>query len=131
MLSNLTFALQAMVGHSLPMLALTIGIENLAGGMGTAAFVAYLSSLCNVAYTATQYALLTSLMAATRTWLSASAGLLADSMDWPSFFFLTALAALPGLALLKWLGRDRAQLATAGPVAAVAVVSSRAKDETK
>ena len=63
------------------LLALTIGLENLAGGMGTAAFVAYLSSLCNVAYTATQYALLSSLMAAARTWLSTSAGWLADSMS--------------------------------------------------
>ena len=58
MLSNLMFAAQAYVGHSVPFLVLTIGLENLAGGMATAAFVAYLSSLCNVHYTATQYALL-------------------------------------------------------------------------
>jgi PAT family beta-lactamase induction signal transducer AmpG len=105
MASNLTFALQAMVGHSIPMLAVTIGLENLAAGMGTAAFVGYLSSLCNVAYTATQYALLTSFMSAARTWLSSSAGWLADRMSWPEFFVLTTLAAVPGLALLAWISR--------------------------
>ena len=89
------------------MLAVTIGLENLAGGMGTAAFVGYLSSLCNVAYTATQYALLTSFMSAARTWLSSSAGWIADRMTWPEFFVLTTLAAIPGLALLAWISRRK------------------------
>ena len=105
MLSNLMFAVQAVAGHSIPTLTVTIGLENLAGGMGTAAFVAYLSSLCNVSYTATQYALLTSLMSAARTWLSSSGGWFADHMSWPEFFVLTTVAALPGLMLLWWLGR--------------------------
>ena len=105
MLSNLTFAVQAWAGHSVPMLTVTIGLENLAGGMGTAAFVAYLSSLCNVAYTATQYALLSSFMSVARTWLSSSGGWLADHMSWPEFFILTTAAALPGLVLLWMLGR--------------------------
>jgi PAT family beta-lactamase induction signal transducer AmpG len=105
MLSNLMFAVQAVAGHSLGTLAVTIGLENLAGGMGTAAFVAYLSSLCNVAYTATQYALLSSLMSVARTWLSTSAGWLADHMTWPQFFVLTTVAAMPGLALLWWMSR--------------------------
>ncbi|RMF25756.1 MAG: MFS transporter, partial [Deltaproteobacteria bacterium] len=105
MLSNLMFAVQAVAGHSISTLTVTIGLENLAGGMGTAAFVAYLSSLCNVSYTATQYALLTSLMSAARTWLSSSGGWLADHMSWPEFFVLTTIAAVPGLALLWLLGR--------------------------
>lgn len=105
MLSNLMFAIQAVVGHSVPMLALTIGIENMTGGMGTAAFVAYLSGLCSVAYTATQYALLSALMSLPRTLLSASAGWLADHLDWVTFFLLTTVAALPGLLLLWWLMR--------------------------
>ncbi len=105
MLSNLTFAVQATVGYSVPVLAVTIGLENLAGGMGTAAFVGYLSSLCNVSYTATQYALLTSFMSVARTWLASSAGWLSDQMSWPEFFVLTTLAALPGLLLLAWLSR--------------------------
>ncbi len=105
MLSNLMFAIQAAVGHSVPMLTLTIGIENLTGGMGTAAFVAYLSSLCSVAYTATQYALLSALMSVPRTLLSAPAGWLADHLDWVTFFLLTTGAAIPGLLLLWWLMR--------------------------
>lgn len=121
MLSNLAFAVQAEVGHSVVMLTVTIGLENLAGGMGTAAFVAYLSSLCNVAYTATQYALLTSLASAARTWLSSGAGVVADATAWTTFYLLTTVAALPGLALLIVLAR-----AQGAPDA-----SSRASDDTK
>jgi PAT family beta-lactamase induction signal transducer AmpG len=105
MLSNLMFAVQAMVGHDTSMLALTIAIENVAGGMGTAAFVAYLSALCNIAYTATQYALLSSLMALARTALSAPSGMLAESTSWVTFFVVTTIAAIPGLLLLWWLIR--------------------------
>jgi hypothetical protein len=105
LVSNLMFVVQAMAGADITLLALTIGLENLAGGMGTAVFVAYLSSLCNVAYTATQYALLSSLMVVARTWLSSSGGALAEWLDWIGFFLLTTGAALPGLILLWWLGR--------------------------
>ena len=105
MLSNLMFALLAVVGTDLRMLTLTIALENLSGGMGTAAFVAYLSSLCNIAYTATQYALLTSFMAFGRTLLSSSGGWLADHMDWVSFFVVTTAAALPGLLVLVCITR--------------------------
>ena len=97
--------LQAIAGHNLTVLMLTIGIENFSGGMGTAAFVAYLSSLCNMAYTATQYALLSSFMAFGRTMLSSSGGWLADNMSWVSFFLVTTVAALPGLILLVWMIR--------------------------
>jgi PAT family beta-lactamase induction signal transducer AmpG len=103
MASNLMFALQAVVGHDLGMLAATIGIENLSGGMGSAAFVAYLSSLCSRQYTATQYALLSSLMAVGRTVLSSSSGWLADHVDWVTFFLISTVVALPGLLLLWWL----------------------------
>lgn len=103
--SNLVFVLQAWAGHDLGMLAFSIAVENITTGMGTTAFVAYLSSLCNVAYTATQYALLTSLMAISRTTMSAGAGWLADQVPWPAFFALTTLAAVPGLLLLVWMMR--------------------------
>jgi PAT family beta-lactamase induction signal transducer AmpG len=105
--SNFMFAVQAMAGADLGLLAVTIGLENLAGGMGTAVFVAYLSSLCNVSYTATQYALLSSFMATARTWLSSSSGLLAEWLGWVDFFVLTAGAAVPGLLLLWWLTRNQ------------------------
>jgi PAT family beta-lactamase induction signal transducer AmpG len=107
--SNLIFAIQAEVGYDTAMLAVTVGIENLAGGMGTAAFVAYLSSLCNIAYTAMQYALLSSLMAFGRTVLSTPAGWFADMMDWTPFFILTTVAAVPGMLLLLWLTLVRRQ----------------------
>jgi len=108
MLANLMYVLQAWAGHSLPILALTIGVENLTGAMGSTAFVAYLSGLCNLAFTATQYALLTSLAAVGRTTLSASGGALADMVGWSPFFVIATLACLPGLVLLvrimRWEG---------------------------
>ena len=104
-LSNLVFAAQAAIGDSVPMLAVTISVENLTGGMATAAFVAYLSSLCNVAYTATQYALLSSLMAFARTFFASGGGWLADNVDWVTYFVITTFAAVPGLLILLWLMR--------------------------
>ncbi len=100
MLSNLMFAAQAAIGPDLGFLFLTIGIKNLSGGMGSAAFVAYLSMLCNTAYTGTQYALFTSFMAFGRTWLSAMSGWVADRTDWVTFFVISTFVALPGLLML-------------------------------
>jgi PAT family beta-lactamase induction signal transducer AmpG len=104
-LSNLAFAAQAWVGYSIPMLAVTISIENFTGGMATIAFIAYLSGLCNIAYTATQYALLSSLMAFARTIFASGGGWLADQIDWVTYFLVTTVAAIPGLLLLMWLIR--------------------------
>jgi PAT family beta-lactamase induction signal transducer AmpG len=103
MFSNLMFAAQAALGADLGFLFLTIGVENLSGGMGSAAFVAYLSLLCNTAYTGTQYALFSSFMALGRTTLAASSGWLADRTDWVSFFVVSTFVALPGLLLLLWM----------------------------
>jgi MFS transporter, PAT family, beta-lactamase induction signal transducer AmpG len=105
MFSNLMFAAQASIGYDLAFLTITIGVENIASGMGTAVFVAYLSSLCNISYTATQYALLTSLTAVARTVLVAPAGWLVDQVGWFEFFVVTTGAAVPGLLLLWWLAR--------------------------
>jgi PAT family beta-lactamase induction signal transducer AmpG len=102
-LSNLVFVVQAWVGYSQEMLAAAIAIENFTTSMGTVAFVAYLSSLCNIAYTATQYALLTSIMAFSRTLMTSGSGWLADHVSWPLFFGLTTVAAVPGLILLLCL----------------------------
>ncbi len=103
--SNGVFALQAAVGPELGMLFVTIGVENFTGGIGTIAFVSYLSGLCNVAYTATQYALLSSAMAFARTFFAAGGGWLAERVDWIAYFLLTSLAAVPGLVVLIWLMR--------------------------
>ncbi|MDA0239502.1 MAG: AmpG family muropeptide MFS transporter [Proteobacteria bacterium] len=105
MLSNVVFAVQAAVGHDVGMLIVTIGLENLSGAMATTAFVAYLSSLCSAEFTASQYALLTSFMAFARDILSASSGVLAENVDWVTFFVVTTVLALPGLLVLMWLMR--------------------------
>jgi PAT family beta-lactamase induction signal transducer AmpG len=105
MLSNLMFALQAIAGHDVPMLMVTITVENLSGGIASASFVAYLSSLCNVAYTATQYALLSALGTASLNVLAAAGGWVAEQMDWVSFFIVTTFAAAPGLVVLLWMIR--------------------------
>jgi len=119
--SNLVFAWQAYVGAELGWLVVTISVENLTGGMGTAAFVAYLSSLCNIAYTATQYALVSSLMSFARTFFSAGGGWLAEQVDWVTYFLVTTLAAVPGLLLLLWMMRTFPSGATrADPKAALA-----------
>lgn len=106
LLSNLVFALQAYAGHDLRVLVLVIAVENITGGMGTAALVAYLSKLCNASFTATQYALLSSLTAVGRTFLSSPCGLIADTVSWPVYFGISTLVAIPGMLLLVYLMRS-------------------------
>ncbi len=84
-------------------LLLVIAIENLTGGMGTAAFVAFLMSLCHQRFTATQYALLSAFASIGRVWVGPLAGVVADSVGWPSFFILSTAAACPALGMLWWL----------------------------
>ncbi|HEU0070800.1 MAG TPA: AmpG family muropeptide MFS transporter [Alphaproteobacteria bacterium] len=104
-LTNLMFAAQAVIGHDLGFLTLTIASDNFTGGMGAGAFVAYISSLCSFSFTATQYALFSSLAVVGRTTLSSGGGWLADRVDWVTFFCVSAAAALPGLLLLAWMMR--------------------------
>ena len=99
-LSNLIYVAQAHAGANPYMLMITIFVENVSGGMGTAAFMAYLASLCNAAYTATQYALLSSLMSLARDGLSATSGWMAQSLGWSNFFIFSTLIGLPGLLIL-------------------------------
>jgi PAT family beta-lactamase induction signal transducer AmpG len=108
MLSNLVFAAQAAIGHNVAFLVVTIAVENVTGGMATTAFVAYLSALCSPAYTATQYALLSSLMAFARDILAASSGWAAEALGWVGFFIFSTVLAVPGLLLLVWLMRRQA-----------------------
>ncbi len=84
----------------LTQLALVIGLEALGVGLGTAAFVAYIAHTTHPAYTATQFALFTSLAAVPRTFVNATAGWLADKLGWSSFFLLCAVLAIPGMLLL-------------------------------
>jgi PAT family beta-lactamase induction signal transducer AmpG len=94
------FAVVAVFPKSLPILAGAIGFENIAIGMGTSAYSAYMASLTNKKFTATQYALLTSLMGIPGSILSAPTGYLAKAMGWPMFFTFCALMAIPGMLLL-------------------------------
>ena len=125
MFSNLFFAFQGIIGVNTNFLMLTISIENLAGGIGTAAFLAYLSKLVDSRYIATQFALLTSFMALSRTQLSAPAGWMVEGINWDwviiflnpfmninlvegldgnikwvMFFVITTVLAVPGLLII-------------------------------
>jgi PAT family beta-lactamase induction signal transducer AmpG len=100
---NLFYVLQAVGGHRLDYLALCVAAENVTGAMAGAALVAYLSDLCSPAFTATQYALLSSLAAVGRTLMASSGGVLADRLGWVEFFLLTTVVTLPALALLAWM----------------------------
>jgi PAT family beta-lactamase induction signal transducer AmpG len=84
-------------------LLMVIAFENLSSGMGTAAFVAFLMSLCNQRFTATQYALLSAFASVGRVWVGPLAGVLAETIGWPVFFLVSTAMALPALVLLWWL----------------------------
>ena len=100
MLAILGFAWLATVGHSLPWLALVIGLEALGVGLGTAVFVAYIAQTTNPLYTATQFALFTSLAAVPRTFANAATGYLVEYFGWVHFFVLCFVLAIPGMLLL-------------------------------
>ncbi len=101
--SNLAYWLVAVVPQNLPVMALAVGFENICGGMGTAAFVVLVMGLCNVKYTATQFALLTALSSVGRVFLAGPlTPPIVETLGWPSFFLLTVAIALPGLVLLRW-----------------------------
>jgi PAT family beta-lactamase induction signal transducer AmpG len=104
-ISNLSFMALAWVGKSYGMLMFAVAFENMSGGMGTAAFVSLLMAMCNHKYTATQYALLSSLAALGRIFISPTSGYLVESIGWANFFLATFFVALPGLWLL-WRLRD-------------------------
>lgn len=92
--------------HATPVdggLLLVIAGENLSGGMGTAAFLAFLMSLCNQRFTATQFALLSAFASIGRVWVGPLAGVLAESIGWPVFFLVSTAVALPALVMLWWM----------------------------
>lgn len=101
--SILTFLALAQVGHSYLGMVLAVGAQNLAWGMGTAAFIAYLMALCDHRYTAFQFALLTTLDSFARVFLGPPAGYLVQYSGWSALFIVSFLLALPGLVLLVTL----------------------------
>jgi MFS transporter, PAT family, beta-lactamase induction signal transducer AmpG len=98
--SNFAFTALALIGKNYSSMVVAIGLENICGGMGTAAFVAFMMHLCDKRFTATQYALLTSFMAVTRVLAGVPTGFMVNSMGWPMFFLVSMLGAVPGILLL-------------------------------
>ena len=105
MLSNIMYVVLFHAGHDLRVLTAQVGVENFTDGLADAAFVAYLSGLTSRAYTATQYALLSSLAAVPLRTIGASSGWLAEGLGWEAFFWLTTFSALPALAIMLVLLR--------------------------
>jgi PAT family beta-lactamase induction signal transducer AmpG len=101
MFATLGFLALAQIGHDVTALAAVITVENLAAGMGTSAFVGFMGSLADKRFTATQYALLTSLMGVPRVIASAPTGWMAEMMGWSGFYIACTLIALPGLLILN------------------------------
>jgi len=112
-LVNLGYIWLVHSGPNLLALAIVVGAENFFSGLGSTAFVVLVTALCNVRYSATQYALLSSLSAVGRVFLGPLAAWLVSQVGWSNFFAITALSALPGLLLVLVLRRaiDRAELA--------------------
>lgn len=110
-ISTLSFSALASVGAYRSVLTATVTFENLTGGMGTCAFTAFMASLCNKRFTATQYALLSSLMGIPRVIVSSPTGFLAERLGWVHFFIFCTIAAIPGLVFLlrfkAWQGESR------------------------
>ena len=104
--SNFGYWLLAVTPKSYLLMAAAVGFENLCGGLGTAAFVAFLMALTDSRFSAAQYALLSALAAVGRVYVGPASGVLVEQFGWPAFFTLTVVAALPGLVLLWWLRPD-------------------------
>ena len=101
--SNLLFMILANIGPDYTFLLITVAGENISGGLGSAGFVAYLSILCNKKYTATQYALLSSIMGIARTFLSSPSGFLVNYFGWSNFFLISTIFGIPGIVILFWM----------------------------
>ena len=102
-ISTLGFSLLTSLPVSFYSLATIIAFENLASGMGTAAYSAYMASLANKKFSGTQLALLTALMGVPRVIISGPTGLMAKTLGWEYFFLMCTLVAIPGLLLLNWV----------------------------
>lgn len=105
-LSTAAFALVTFTGPVVWSLATVVIFEDLSSGMGTAAFIAFMASITNQKYTATQFALLSSLAAVGRTIFSGYAGYLQEMLGWAGFFYAGTLLAIPGLVMLYFLNRS-------------------------
>lgn len=102
-LAALGFYALALVGHDWPLMVFAVLMEHLTSGMGTAAFAALLMSLCDLRYSATQFALLSAVSAVGRVYVGPSSAYLVDALGWPHFFLFSLGSGLPGLVMLGLL----------------------------
>ncbi len=112
--TNILFSVLAGIGHSVPFLVFTVSADNLAGGLASAAFVAYLSGLTNTAYSATQYALFSSVMLFLPKFLAGFSGLAVEAVGYSGFFLATAALGIPVLFLVVLAGKARKHLVAGG-----------------
>jgi PAT family beta-lactamase induction signal transducer AmpG len=105
MVTNLLFALLAILPANTMYLSIVIGADNLSGGLAGSAFIAYLSGLTNRAYTATQYALFSSLMLLPAKFIGGFSGDIVDALGFVPFFIYTALIGIPAIILILYLIR--------------------------
>jgi PAT family beta-lactamase induction signal transducer AmpG len=104
-MTNLLFMLLAQAGHNLPLFYLVVAADNLAAGLASAAFIAFLSSLTNISFTAMQYAIFSSLMTLLPKILGGYSGTMVDAVGYEQFFLITALMGLPVLVLIAWANK--------------------------
>lgn len=118
-ISNLMFVVLAYVGNDIPTLYGAIALENVTGGMSTAAFFVYLTRLCHISHAVTQFALFTSIWSA-QSFIASISGWIVDQLNgnWVIFFFITVMVAIPGLLVIKYLDKypfgNRGQLDSVG-----------------
>ena len=105
-LSTMLFSLQAIYGHNMKLFILVVSMENFISGLATTALVAYISSLCNKLYTATQYALLSSVMGASRDIFSSTSGLVAEYVSWELFFIISSCMSIPAILIILFYIKD-------------------------
>jgi MFS transporter, PAT family, beta-lactamase induction signal transducer AmpG len=132
--ANFMFAIIAVVGPSIPLLVLTLIVDNFTTAFATVAFISFISYFTSRTYTGTQYALMSSFSNFGRTTLAASSGFVVDFLDgnWVVFFIMTGLMVIPGLLMLLWIGKQigeyqvkQAALADAEELASAAADTGR------
>ena len=109
-LTNLLFMLLAQTGNDIVMLSGVIAADNLSAGLASAAFIAYLSSLTNISFTAVQYAILSSLMTLLPKLLGGYSGGMVNELGYSNFFLMTALMGLPVIFIIYYLMKNNKSL---------------------
>jgi len=105
-LTNLLFMALAHTGYNMMMLTVVISADNLSAGLASAAFIAFLSSLTNISFTAVQYAIFSSLMTLLPKILGGYSGSVVEAVGYPQFFLITAISGIPVLFLIVWAGKN-------------------------